>query len=71
MGAGQLITTKHRSRDTGYISLRSADEDLAARLPELRLPRMSEQARAAFRAVLGREPIKVFSGRFSAHPATI
>lgn len=79
MGAGQLITTKHRSRDTGYISLRSVDEDLAARLPELRLPRMGEQARAAFRAVLAYEKppangsvvdvLQLVEARgFSAHP---
>ncbi|GFZ77176.1 MULTISPECIES: hypothetical protein [Sphingobium] len=79
MGAGQLITTKHRGLDTGYISLRSADEDLAARLPELRLPRMSEQARAAFRAVLAYERppangsvadvLRLVEARgFSAHP---
>jgi len=52
---GQLVTTKYRCRESGTILLKSVDEDLAARLPELRLPRMGEEARAAFRAILAYE----------------
>lgn len=55
MGEGQLVITKCRSAEHGSILLKSVDEDLAARLPELRLPRMGEQARAAFRAILAYE----------------
>ena len=55
MTEGQLVTTKYRDREFGTIFMKSVDEDLAARLPELRLPRMGEQARAAFRAILAYE----------------
>lgn len=55
MSDGQLVKTKYRHPEFGNIFLKSVDEDLAARLPELRLPRMDEQARAAFRAILAYE----------------
>lgn len=55
MNEGQLVITKCRSPEFGTIYLKSVDEDLAARLPELRVPRMGGQARAAFRAVLAHE----------------
>jgi len=55
MAEGQLVITKCRSREYGAILLKSVDEDLAARLPELRLPRMGDEARAAFRAILAYE----------------
>lgn len=49
------MITRYRDREVGTILLKSVDEDLAARMPELRLPRMGEQARAAFRAILAYE----------------
>lgn len=55
MNDGHLVVTKHRDRAFGTILLKSVDETLAARLPELRLPRMGEEARAIFRAILAYE----------------
>lgn len=55
MSEGQLVITKYRDREYGTILLKSVDADLAARLPELRLPRMGEQAREVFRAILAYE----------------
>lgn len=55
MGEGQLVITKCRSPEYGTILLKSVDENLAARLPELQLPRMGKQARAAYRAILAYE----------------
>jgi len=51
MPSGQLVRLKD-----GYGEFRyQADGQLASQLPELRLPRMNEAARAAFRAVLDHE----------------
>jgi hypothetical protein len=55
LAEGQLVTTKYRNRESDTVVIKSVDADLAARLPELRLPRMGEQARAAFRAILAYE----------------
>lgn len=55
MSEGRLVLTKHRSREFGTVVLKSVDEGLAARLPDLHLPTMPDEARAAFRAILAYE----------------
>jgi len=50
MPSGQLVRIKD-----GYGFRYQSDEQLASQLPDLRLPRMNEAARAAFRAVLDYE----------------
>lgn len=55
MGEGQLVITKYEDPEHGTVFLKSVDEELAARLPDLRLPRIGERARAAFRAILAYE----------------
>ncbi len=55
MSASQLVVTKVRNREHGTILLKSVDEDLASKLPDLRLPIMPDEARAAFRAILAYE----------------
>lgn len=55
MSEGQLVITKLRDREYGNILLKSVDEDLAARLPELRLPTMGDPAREVFRTILAYE----------------
>ena len=55
MSEGRLVLTKLRSRESGPVVLKSVDERLAARLPDLRLPTMPHEARDAFRAILAYE----------------
>jgi hypothetical protein len=49
---GQLLKIKQRHPEFGTIFLNAADEELGKQLPPLGLPYMSEEARAAFRALL-------------------
>jgi hypothetical protein len=49
---GKLESIRMRHKEFGYIFIYKADTHLASQLPELSVPRMTDAARAAFRAVL-------------------
>lgn len=49
---GKLLKIKYRDSGSGTGIFNAVDEELAKQLPSLQLPQMSENARAAFRAVL-------------------
>lgn len=55
MSECQLVLTKYRRREFGTVVIKSVDKGLAARLPDLRIPRMPDEARAAFRTILAYE----------------
>ncbi len=55
MNDGQIIETKYRSGKFGSVVIKSVDETLAAKMPQLRLPSMGDEARSAFRNVIAYE----------------
>jgi hypothetical protein len=52
MSLGELVRVKQKGGEFPNVFVTQADARLAASLPALRLPRMGDQAREAFRAVL-------------------